>query len=291
MAWNGNKDGSWGDGGVPAKARGLSPKIKCAIAAAIVVGGSLAAWFALMPASKPIEKPVEKPAKAEKAKPQPKPVKPIQAEAPKPVETPVGKPQDEYVKKPGQLQLPDGKILTFPPPKEGEIRKVYAYGHMYECDHEGNFRDITKRQLFKTAFEGNFLGLAVSGKPFIPAFLTGLDEEDVKRMLQKPYEPIGDETEEELAELKSYDEMRNSALEYMANGGKFDDFVDAFASYVKKERETRATCLREVMTLVKQGKIAEAKEMAEAANILTEQEGFKPIHLPPHVKAAFDELK
>ena len=293
MAWNGNKDGSWGDGAAPVKARGWSPKIKGAIAAAIVVGGALAAWFALMPASKPVEPPVEKPAKPAKAKPLPKtkPDKTTQVEAPKPVEPPVEKPKDEYVKKPGQMQLPDGTILTFPPPKEGEIRKVYAYGRMYECDHEGNFRDITKRQLFKTAFEGNFLGLAVSGQPFIPAFLTGLDEEDVKRMLQKPYEPIGDETEEELAELKSYDEMRNSALEYMANGGKFDDFVDAFASYVKKERETRATCLREVMTLVKQGKVAEAKEMAEAVNLLTEKEGFKPINLPPYVKAAFDELK
>lgn len=198
--------------------------------------------------------------------------------------------KSEYVKKPGQLQLPNGKILTFPPPKEGETRKVYAYGHTYECDHLGNFRDISKRQLFKTAFEANFLALANENKPFIPAFLMGLNQEDVARMLAKNYEPIGDETEEELAQIKAYDEMRAAALEYMGQGGKFDDFVDSIATFVKKERQARATCLREVMTLYKQGKIAEAKEMAAAANVMTEQNGYKAIHLPPHVQVEFDKL-
>ena len=198
--------------------------------------------------------------------------------------------KSEYVKKPGQLQLPNGKILTFPPPKEGETRKVYAYGHTYECDHLGNFHDISKRQLFKTAFEANFLALANENKPFIPAFLMGLNQEDVARMLAKNYEPIGDETEEELAQIKAYDEMRTAALEYMGQGGKFDDFVDSIATFVKKERQARATCLREVMTLYKQGKIAEAKEMAAAANVMTEQNGYKAIHLPPHVQVEFDKL-
>ena len=36
--------------------------------------------------------------------------------------------------------------------------------------------------------------------------------------------------------------------------------------------------------------MAEAKEMAKAANLLMEQKGFKPIKLPVHVQKAFDEL-
>ena len=196
----------------------------------------------------------------------------------------------KFEKKPGHLQLPDGKVLTFPPPKEGEKRLVHAYGHTYECDHLGNFRDITPRRLFHTAFEANFLGLAVEGGAFIPAFLTGLDEGDVKKMLLKKYEHIGDETEEEMAKLKAYDDMRCAALEYMEQGGKFDDFVNEFAQYEKQQRQSRALGLGEVMKLVKQGKMAEAKEMAEAANLLMEQKGFKPIRLPAHVQKAFDEL-
>ena len=208
----------------------------------------------------------------------------VQEQPPPP---PTNKPP-EFVKRPGALQLPDGKVLTFPPPKEGEIRKVYAYGHLYECDHEGNFRDVTKRQLFHTAFEANFLGLAVEDKPFIPAFLKGLDEEDVKKTLLKKYEATGDETEEEMAQLRAYDDMRAAALQYMEEGGSFDEFVDYFAKQVKEERETNAMCLREVMTLYKQGKIAEAKEMAEAANALKREKGMKELKLPAHVRAAFE---
>ena len=196
-----------------------------------------------------------------------------------------------YVKKPGQMQLPNGKILTFPAPKEGETRKVYAYGHMYECDSEGNFRDITPRKLFHTAFEGNFLGLAVEDKPFIPAFLKGLDQDEVKKILEKNYQPIGDETEEEWTQLKAYDDMRCAALQYMEEGGTFDEFVDYFANQVKKERQTQAMCLREVMTLYKEGKIAEAKEMAEAAAALKEKQGLKSFKLPPHVLEAFSALQ
>ena len=196
-----------------------------------------------------------------------------------------------FVKRPGAMQLPDGKVLTFPAPKEGEVRKVYAYGHMYECDSKGNFKDVTPRKLFHTAFEGNFLGLAVEDKPFIPAFLKGLDQDEVKKILTKNYEPIGDETEEEWTQLKAYDEMRCAALQYMEEGGTFDDFVDYFANQVKKERHTQAMCLREVMTLYKAGKIAEAKEMAQAANALKEKQGLKNFKVPPHVQKAFDALQ
>ncbi len=195
-----------------------------------------------------------------------------------------------YVKKPGQMQLPNGKILTFPPPKEGEIRKVYANGRMYECDHLGNFKDVTKRKLFKTAFELNFLAFAQEGKPYIPVFLKGLEEDEVKKILLKNYTPIGDETEEEWAELKAYDNMRCAALDYMDQGGKFDDFVDEYAKFDRKQRETRAMGLREIMTLYKEGKVEEAKQMAEAANKLMEKQGFKPVQLPPHVQEAFDNM-
>ena len=93
-----------------------------------------------------------------------------------------------------------------------------------------------------------------------------------------------------MAQLKVYYEMRCAALQYMEEGGSFDDFVMDFANYEKKSRETNAICLREVMTLCKEGKIQEAKEMAEAASKLMEQKGLRPFKLPPHVKAAFDSM-
>ncbi len=251
----------------------------------------LGIWFFISNDVPTAQPPAEKP-KAAKPQPKPRPApkpaaRPAATNAPAAAEAkpvPATNAAPEFVKRPGALQLPDGKVLTFPPPKEGEIRKVYAYGHMYECDHEGNFRDVTKRQLFNTAFEANFLGLAIEDKPFIPAFLKGLDQDDVKKILLKPYEAKGDETEEEMAQLKAYDDMRCAALQFMDEGGSFDDFVDYFAKQVKEERETNALCLREVMTLYKQGKLDEAKEMAEAANALKRQKGLKELKLPAHVR-------
>lgn len=262
----------------------------CALVA-VAVGG-IAYWLTHKPSTTEAEaKKPTRPGKIAAATPSaPKSAKAgttnTQAKAEKPA-----KPEPPpFQKRPGAMQLPNGKVLTFPAPKEGEIRKVYAYGHMYECDHLGNFKDVTPRKLFHTAFEGNFLALAVEGKSFIPAFLTGLDQNEVKEILKKNYQPIGDETEEEMAQLKAYDEMRCAALQYMEEGGSFDDFVMDFANYEKKSRETNAMCLREVMTLCKEGKIHEAKEMAEAATKLMEQKGLRPFKLPPHVKAAFDSM-
>lgn len=259
----------------------------CALVA-VAIGG-IAYWLTQKPSTtETAAKKPTRPAKIADSTPfVPKPAKAdttnAQSKAAKPEPPP-------FQKRPGAMQLPNGKVLTFPAPKEGEIRKVYAYGHMYECDHLGNFKDVTPRKLFHTAFEANFLALAVEGKTFIPAFLTGLDQNEVKEILKKNYQPIGDETEEEMAQLKAYDDMRCAALQYMEEGGSFDDFVMDFANYEKKSRETNAMCLREVMTLCKEGKIQEAKEMAKAATKLMEQKGLRPFKLPPHVKAAFESM-
>ena len=273
------------------KKNGLSPVVKGLLGGGIVVVALGAVFYFLFSGDDIPEKAKSDrgPSMIKEATPAPAP-KSAATNAAAVVQQPKKEEPKPYVKKPGQMPLPDGKILTFPPPKEGEIRKVYAYGHLYECDHLGNFKDVSKRQLFHTAFEANFLGLAQEGKPYIPAFLTGLDESAVKKMLEKNYVPIGDETDEEWASLKAYDDMRCAALAYMEQGGKFDDFVNEYATFDRKQRMAKSVSLKEVMTLYKQGKVAEAKDMAQAANTMMEQNGYRPINFPKHVQAAFDAL-
>ena len=296
MAWNGSKGGYSKitikhEGKPPKKSHGLVAG-SAVVACAICVG----LYFMLLDDNSPTLQ--EAPAKASQKPAQPV-VDTIEPEPQKPPKRPdkaaerqaaIAKAKAEFVKRPGAMQLPDGKVLTFPAPKEGEVRLLHAYGHTYECDHLGNFRDITPRKLFHTAFEGNFLALAQEDKPFIPAFLTGLDEADVRRMLEKPYEPIGDETEDEKAQLKAYDDLRSAVLAYMDQGGSFDEFVQGVAKAEKKQRQAHAMSMKEIMTLYKQGRVEEAKIMAKAANMLMEKDGFKPVKIPPHVQAAFDQL-
>lgn len=189
-----------------------------------------------------------------------------------------------FVKRPGAMMLPSGKVLTFPPPSPGKVEKVYAEGHLYECDSEGNWKDVTKRKLFKTAFELNFLGLSIDGKPFIPTFLLGLDQNEVVEILKKDYEAIGDETEEEMAEIQAYLEMKAAALDYIEQGGKFDDFVTEIASFVQAERNIRAKSLRQVMQLYKEGRYDEARDRALELEDVLEKQGYKPMTIPPHVR-------
>ena len=196
---------------------------------------------------------------------------------------------NNYVKKPGQMMLPNGQILTFPPPKPGEVRLVASNSRIYECDSEGNWRDTTKRNLFDTAFEANFLNLSVEGKTFIPAFLTGLDQDEVIKILKKDYELKGDETEEEMEQIKAYLEMKGAALDYIEEGGTFDDFVTEIASYVQAERQMHVHARKQVMMLFKEGKIEEAREKAAALNAVMEEQGYKPLRLPAHVRRAFGE--
>lgn len=201
---------------------------------------------------------------------------------------PAAKPKQvkEFVKRPGALQLPDGRVLTFPPPKEGEIRKVYSHGRMYACDHLGNFEDITPRDLFHTPFEANFFALAQADGAFIPAFLTGLDPKEVRAYLTKPYQPIGDETEKEREQLKAYEELRQAVLEYMDQGGSFDEYVLETARFEKHQRQAHAVGLRSIATLIKAGKIEEAKQMRLAVDQAMKQQGYNPVKLP----ARFEKL-
>lgn len=233
-----------------------------------------------------------------KEQPKAKPPTPIGAQEVKENSTAVVKPTkhdassntNTHQKKAGEMRLPDGRLFTFPAPTPGKPRIVIVDGKTYECDHEGNFKDVTPRQLFSTAFEANFMGLAIENGSFIPAFLVGLNQDEVVKILKKDYQMIGDETDEEIKKIEAYLEMKGLALDYIENGGTFDDFVVEIASFVKAERVVRAQGLKQVMGLVKEGKIAEAKALADELNESISKEGYKPLNIPPHVRKAFDEL-
>lgn len=196
---------------------------------------------------------------------------------------------NNYMKKPGQMMLPSGQLLTFPPPKEGETTKVLANGKIYECDSDGNWFDTTPRKIFHGAFESNFANLAIEDRSFIPAFLVGLDQDAVLDILKKDYVLQGDETEEEMAQINAFIEMKGVALDYIEQGGKFDDFVTEMAAFVRAERKIRANCLKQVMMLYKEGKIEEAIEKREALDAMLSERGYKPMKLPPHVRNVFGQ--
>lgn len=187
---------------------------------------------------------------------------------------------------PGRITLPNGKTLSFKPPKEGTTTKVYASGHTYEAFPDGSFRDITPRKLFGTVFENQFQNALVDGHMAIATFLTGLDEENVIELLRKPvvFEDI--DTEEERETKEAMAEMKQAALDYIEAGGTFDEFITEAQTFANQERQLKAKGLRSVMELYKVGDYAGARERLDAVNGALATQGFLGIRLPAHVKAA-----
>ena len=167
-------------------ARAKGPLRGALAALAVVLGAGLAWWLVSRPVStepapepahgKPaaVPKPVApKPAKADATNAQAKAEKAAKPEPP------------PFQKRPGAMQLPDGRVLTFRPPKEGEFRIVHSHGSTYKCDHLGNWEDVTPKPVFDNSFEEALVGMATTVN-FIPGMLLGLDEKEAIRMLTKP---------------------------------------------------------------------------------------------------------
>ncbi len=267
-----------------------NPRLAGALAGLIVAVGALTAWLLLAPSAGPVPvspapkavKPEKTPKPTPRAKPAPKPV----AARPPPEPAKPELPKPDYVKKPGQMQLPDGRILTFPVPAEGEYRIVHSHGAMYKCDHLGNWEDVTPKPIFDNAFEENLVGLSVEGGSFIPGMLMGLDPKGVEEMLNKPVTVNPDDPEDVVEKKRAVAEMKGMILEYLRQGGTFDQFVMMMREATVQERKAKGTAMRDIVTLLKEGRTEDAAFYRKALDEQLKKEGMPPLKLPSHLDAA-----
>ena len=152
---------------------------------AILLAAGVAAVLALSLLHKEPEPQEDKATKRGKATEASPAIKKIPSAVNKPTATESKPEKPPFVKRPGAMQLPDGRILTFKPPKEGEFRIVHSHGSTYKCDHLGNWEDVTPKPVFDNAFEETLVGLATTGN-FIPGMLMGIDYDYAIKMLTKP---------------------------------------------------------------------------------------------------------
>jgi len=188
-----------------------------------------------------------------------------------------------YVKRPGQMQLPSGKVLTFQPPKEGEFRIVHSHGSTYKCDHLGNWEDVTPKPVFDNSFEESLVGLATTGD-FIPGMLMGIAHDDAIKMLTKPVVINDDDSEDVVAKKRAVAEAKEAILDYMKDGASLDDFVMDMRKQVARDRYVNGIALKEIVTLLKEGRKEEAGEVREAAERMLEG----PMKLPAHIDDALE---
>ena len=180
--------------------------------------------------------------------------------------------------------LPDGKILTFKPPTEGKTRKIVTSGRIYECDSEGNWKDITPPPVFDNPIENQLIGLSLPDAIFIPGLLLGYDSNDVKQILQKPVVFTDEDSEKTLRSKQAVAEMKQVILEYMDNGGTFEQFVLEMSSFAQQERILKQQCLKKVSDLLKQGLVKEARQYVAELNSALEEQGFSSVKLPKRLE-------
>ncbi|MGN0852782.1 MAG: hypothetical protein ACI4Q3_05345 [Kiritimatiellia bacterium] len=227
------------------------------------------------------EKPVRRQAQPLPAKAKEAPGAATNAPAAPPSAPPV------FVKRPGALKLPDGRVLTFRPPKEGEYKIVHSHGAVYKCDHLGNWEDVTPKPVFDNSFEESLVGMATSGN-FIPGVLLGLDYDYVAGMLAKPVEIGPDDSEDVKAKKQAVADAKEAILDYMKDGASFDDFVMAMRRQVVRERAIRGMALKEIVRLLKEGKAEDAADMRDAAGQLLERETGGGLTLPAHIESSLE---
>lgn len=295
MASNQNKGGYSGitvrrTGETPKRSHGLIAGVAVVVVATIV---GVAFWL-LGDDAKPEPEPQPnisvKPAKSierDVAVEQPKPR--INHQDKKEVrEDKVEKAKPEFVKRPGAMQLPDGRVLTFPVPKEGEYRIVHSHGSTYKCDHLGNWEDITPKPIFDNAFEENLVSLASENGNFIPGMLMGLDDAEVVKMLKKPVQFSPDDSDEVRAKKESVVAAKEEILQYMAAGGTFDGYIKELRELTVQERGIRSMATKEIVTMLKEGREQDAARFTQELNGKLAEAGLRPMKFPAHITSILD---
>ena len=305
MAWNGSggaadaprsgerrRAAGCGRGSAPNPARRRFAGFRGALAAlVVVVGAGLAWWLVSRPAS---TEPAPEPAHGKPAA-VPKPVAPKPAKAGTPnaraKAEKAAKPEPPpFQKRPGAMQLPDGRVLTFRPPKEGEFRIVHSHGSTYKCDHLGNWEDVTPKPVFDNSFEEALVGMATTGN-FIPGMLLGLDEKEAIRMLTKPVVVNEGDSEDVVAKKEAVAQAKEAILDYMKDGATLDEFVMEMRRQAVKEKFIRGTALKEIVASLKEGRAQDAADMRDAANRMLEKEDLPALKIPAHIENAIEESK
>ena len=258
------------------------PYLICAL---VALFGAIALYFFL---SKPASAPVARTDAPKTRTPAPKASTNLVKKTEKPIAAPK-KEKPPFVKKPGTMQTPDGRVLTFPVPAPGEFRVVHSHGAVYKCDHEGNWIDVTPKPVFDNAFEENLIGMNLQNGNFIPGMLMGLDEAEVMKMLKKPVTINPDDSEEVIRKKTAAAEVKELALDYMeTTGASFDEFVKEMRTTSTIQRGLTADTLKDIVGFLKKGDVKSAALYRDTLNQKFRELGLPDAKIPKHINDIID---
>lgn len=215
---------------------------------------------------------------------EPEPDRPIDLNPPSDTTT-LEEPEEDSSKvrkgsKNGYYIMPDGKEHKFKLPPEGKTISMKFGGVLYRFDSEGNYVDISAPKPFDNPIENQLVGFSVEGGSFAPGLLLRHSDEEIMEALRKPVVINDDDSEQIKAKKQAVAEMKGVILDYIEQGGTYEQFVTDVAMFTKKERAAKKEGIRQLVALVREDRLEEARAFRSQLGKLLEEQGFSPLKLP-----------
>jgi len=202
------------------------------------------------------------------------PVEEPQSTPPSPVET------NLFVKRPGALQLPNGKVITFNPPAPGEEKTVWVQGRKYTVDSEGNFSDDSPKHTFDNRFENTMEAMSAVGGGCLPAAALSIKQEDIVKYMATPI-VINDDDPDEIVEKKiATAEMKELFRDYLKEGGTWEEFVMELSHIRRTEHLLNSQAIREIATMLREGDEEGAQMYRAKVDEFMKSKGYRGLKVP-----------
>ena len=76
---------------------------------------------------------------------------------------------------------------------------------------------------------------------------------------------------------------KETILEYIRQGGTFDQFVMEMRDLTVQERKVKSAAMKDIVGLLKEGRAEEAAAYRRALDEQLKKEGLAPVRLPAHI--------
>lgn len=195
-------------------------------------------------------------------------------------ETPKSAEPEPFVKRPGALQLPNGKVITFKPPAPGEEKTIWVQGRKYTVDSEGNFRDDSPAKTFDNRFENTMEAMSAVGGGVLPAAALSIPKDDIAKYLASPI-VINDDDSEEIVEKKiATAEMKELLKDYIRDGGTWEEFVMELGEIRRDEHMLQSQAIAEIARMLREGDEEGAQLYSEKVDQFMKSKGYKGLKVP-----------
>ncbi len=187
---------------------------------------------------------------------------------------------------PGRITLPDGNVMTFPPPDPGKTISVSAQGRVYLADSAGNFIDATPPPIFDNAIEEQMVGISTPGGHFVPGLFLANSPSAITNMLYKDVVVNDGDSDDVKAKKEAVAETKQLMLSYLDAGYSLPEVVMAIAELAEQERSFRRKGISTIMRMIREGDVEGARAYKETLDEVAASQQLAPIILPKRVSEA-----